>query len=58
MSLHQIDFEYKLPEWGTMVIEMDPVLDQAEKEEIALAEIKENYDDIVDIQVTKVIEVE
>lgn len=37
-----------------MDIDMDDALDYAEKEAIALAEIKETYDDISDIEILKI----
>lgn len=49
---HHIEFEYKLPEWGTLEMDIDEALDLSEKEAIALAEIKEVYDDIEDINIT------
>ena len=54
MSKHTIEFEYKLPEWGTIEMDIEDALDVSEKEAIALAEIKEVYDDIEDINITKV----
>lgn len=54
MAKHHIEFEYKLPEWGTLEIDIDEALDLTEKEAIAMAEIKEVYDDIEDINITKV----
>lgn len=57
MSMHAIEFEYKLPEWGTLEMDLDPALDKAELEAIALAEIKETYDDIEDIKITKMTEI-
>lgn len=54
MSKHHIEFEYKLPEWGTLEMDIEDALDLAEKEAIALAEIKEVYDDIEDINITKI----
>lgn len=53
MAMHSIDFEYKLPEWGNIQIDIDEAIDDAEKEAIAIAEIKEMYDDVVDINITK-----
>lgn len=54
MSLHRIEFEYVLPEFGMLEMEMEESLEQLEKEEIALAEIKETYVDIEDIVITNV----
>ena len=57
MSLHKVDFEYNVPEWGTMTVEIDPVLDHEDKELIAMDEIKEFYRDIVDVNITEIKEV-
>lgn len=54
MSKHHIEFEYKLPEWGTLEMDIEEALDLPEKEAIALAEIKEVYDDIEDVNITKI----
>lgn len=54
MSLHRIEFEYVLPEFGMLEMEIEESLEQLEKEEIALAEIKETYVDIEDIVITNV----
>lgn len=52
MALHRAIFEYKLPEWGSIEFDVDESLDHSEKEEIALAEIKELYEDVEDIAIT------
>ena len=57
MTLHQVEFTYNLPEFGSMEIDLDPALDLADKEAVALREIKETYDDIVDLEITKIKEV-
>lgn len=57
MSMHNIEFEYDLPEYGALQMDLDPALDQAEKEEIALAEIKEVYPDVTNLEITKVTEI-
>lgn len=54
MTLHQVEYAYTIPEWSSMDIDMDDALDYAEKEAIALAEIKETYDDISDIEILKI----
>jgi hypothetical protein len=55
MTAHRIEFAYKLPEWGSLDnIEMDEFLDYSEKEAIAIAEVKETYDDVEDIEITKI----
>lgn len=40
-----------------MEIDIDPALDQDEKEQIALADIKETYEDITDIEIEKLKEI-
>lgn len=52
MSLHKIEFEYKTPGWGTIEMDIDDHLDPAEKEMMALAEVKEVYEGEEDIQIT------
>lgn len=54
MTMHQIDFEYKLPEWGSIEMDIDEALDKDEKEMIALAEIKETFNDVEEINITDV----
>lgn len=51
MVLHQVEYGYMLPEWSTMDIDIDAELDIAEKEAIALAEIKEYNPDISDVEI-------
>jgi hypothetical protein len=51
MTLHQIEFEYVLPEWGTLEMNIDETLETTEKESIAIREIKEVYPDIEDIKI-------
>jgi hypothetical protein len=55
MALHVVSFDYKLPEGSVYEMDLDESLDQSEKEELALAEIKEIYDDVEDIQINSII---
>lgn len=57
MSQHQVEFEYKLQEWGTMNMDIDPALDYKEAEAAALVQIKEDYNDISDIEITSIKEI-
>jgi hypothetical protein len=57
MTLHRVEYSYHLPEWGSMEIDMDPAIDLSEKEALALAEIKEVYDDIENIEISEVKEI-
>lgn len=57
MTLHTIEYSYYLPEWATIEMDMDPALDRSEKEILAIAEIKEIFDDIENIEITKVTEI-
>lgn len=57
MSMHEVEFTFNTPEYGSMDIDLDPALDKAELEDISLREIKEIYDDVVDIEITKIREV-
>lgn len=54
MTLHQVEYSYTIPEWASLDIDMDEALDHAEKEAIALSEIKEMYEDISDIEILKI----
>lgn len=53
MTLHQVEYAYMIPEWSSIEIDIDEALDYTEKEAVALAEIKEIYDDIQDIEILK-----
>ena len=46
MPMYQVDFNYKLPEWGSIDIE---ATDPEQAEEFAMEEIKEIYEDIEDV---------
>lgn len=52
--MHTINFQYNLPEWGTLEIDLDPDLSHSEKEMIALREIEEAFPDVLDIEITKI----
>ena len=52
--LHQIDYNYLIPEWASMNIDMDETLEYSEKEAIALAEIKTQYNDIENIEIENI----
>lgn len=56
MSQHRVTFEYAEPRWGTLEMDMDPDWDLEEKEAIAFAEIREVYDDIIDIDIKEIVE--
>lgn len=55
--MHQVSFTYNLPEFGTMEIDIDPVLDPIEKEDFAIREIKEIFVDITDLDITEMKEI-
>ena len=57
MSLHRVEFTYNLPESSVMEMEIDNLLDQEDREAIALAEIKQIYEDVTDIEITKIKEI-
>lgn len=57
MSMHLVDFEYDLPEYGQMEIDFDAAMDQTEKEEIALREINEVYPEISNINIKGIKEI-
>lgn len=55
MTTHRVEFTYKVPEWSSLEnVDMDEFLDYSEKEAIAISEIKETFNDIEDIEVTKI----
>jgi hypothetical protein len=51
MAIHQIDYEYTVHEGAIHEMDMDIALDPVEKEEMALADIKEMYPDITDVKI-------
>lgn len=56
MSLHKFEYEFNRPEWGQIELDVDDDLDQVEKEDIAIREIKEvEGDDVRDINITAMI---
>lgn len=59
MSLHEFTYTYKVPEWGTLTLDIDPDLDYNEKIDIAISEIKDlhNENDIEYIEVSEIKEV-
>jgi len=57
MSIHRIEFEYDLPESDIFEMDIDPALDQIEKEAAILLEIKENYQDITNINILQIKEI-
>lgn len=57
MSLHAVEFDYDITEGSTMNIEIDPSLDADEKESEALAEIRDLYPDVHNINITKLYEI-
>lgn len=54
MSLHQVTFAYSIPETAVVDIDLDPAMDRTEQIEVALQDIKEIYDDVVDIEIIKI----
>ena len=58
ITKYKVDFEYREPRWGEILIELDPTLDKSDKEEIAAREIRDVYgDDVQDIEITEVKEI-
>jgi len=53
--MHLVNFEYS--DTGAMNLDIDPDLDQGEKEIAALAEIKEVYPDVLDLEITTIKEI-
>jgi hypothetical protein len=54
MAKHVVDYSYNLPEWGSELIDIDPDLNITEKEDIALAEIKDIYPELKDVSIDSV----
>jgi hypothetical protein len=57
MSMHRVEFDYYLPEGGYMEIDLDPNLDQEEKESKAILEIKDSFPDAFDVEITEIEEI-
>ena len=55
MSMHLVNFEYT--DVGAMDLDIDPDLDRSEKEIAALAEIKEVYPDVLDLEIMSIKEI-
>lgn len=54
MSLHLVEYSYTIPESAAEILEIDPVLDQEEKEAVAIQLIKEIFDDVKDIEILSI----
>lgn len=54
MVSHIVEFEYFLPEEGSEQMDIDPNLDEKEKEQFALIELEEMYPDIENINIIKI----
>lgn len=52
MANHKIDFEYKEIVFGELDMDLDVHLDQTEKEDAALNEIREIYGNVDDLVIT------
>lgn len=53
MTMHMVEYSYNLPEWGSIELDLDDDLDKPAKEAQAIAAIKEIFDDIADVEITK-----
>jgi hypothetical protein len=58
MTLHQVEFEYTVPEWHAINLDIDPELDIEEKELSARSLIREEFDNISDIEILSIKEIE
>lgn len=54
MALHRVEYNYMIPEWGTIELEMDEDLPMSDKEELAIRELQEEFSDIADIMIDKI----
>lgn len=52
MSNHKIDFEYKEIVFGELEMDIDKHLDDTEKEDIVVNEIREIYGNVDDLVIT------
>jgi hypothetical protein len=57
MTKHTVEYSYSLPEWASIEVDLDPLMDKADKEAIAEELIRETFDDIDDIEITKITEI-
>ena len=51
MPMYEIDFRYKLPEWGTVSLDASDV---DEAEDMALDQIETMYADIEDVEIESI----
>lgn len=56
MANHKIDFEYKETVFGELEMDIDKSLDTADKEDIAVAEIRDIYGDVDNLIITGISE--
>lgn len=54
MSLHRFEFVGLTQEWGEMEIDVDPSLNDDEKIDLAMDEIRDLYPDYFQIEIEKV----
>jgi len=54
MTSYEVNFSYKLPEWGTVTLEAK---DLQEAEELALEYVEESYPDVENIEVDAIREI-
>ena len=54
MNEYEVQFTYNLPEYGSMIMTIDPDLKPEDQEAFAIMQIKEVFDDIVDLEITKI----
>ena len=54
MSFYEIDFTYKVEEYGTVTVE---AVDREQAEEFAREHISDAYDDVIDVTIDEVKEI-
>lgn len=54
MTLHQVDFSFSEPDFGSIEVDIDPSLDPVEKLAIAAELVEIEHPDLIDIQIMKV----
>ena len=53
MSLHKAEFDYLIPEYAILEMEIDDALDREEKERVAIQEIREAFPEVEHINLLK-----
>lgn len=52
--LYDVEFEYMIPEAAILTVDLDETLDAPELEAEALMKIKEDYNDVIDLNILNI----